>query len=60
MKGRTYKRKSRTSLNFTFILNTLYLASILFKRLKFSCVNVCERTLNVRMFCAMQNFKVDL
>ena len=30
MKGRTYKRKSRTSLNFTFILNTLYLASILF------------------------------
>ena len=53
MKGRTYKRKSRTSLNFTFILNTLYLASILFKRLKSSCVNVCERTLNVWMFCAM-------
>ena len=24
------KRKSRTSLNFTFILNTLYLASLLF------------------------------
>ena len=53
MKGRTYKRKSRTSLNFPFILNTLYLSSILFKWLQFSCVNVCERTLNVRMFYAM-------
>ena len=34
------KRKSRTSLNFTFYLNTLYLVSILFTRLKFKCVNV--------------------
>ena len=31
MKGCTYKRKSGTSLNFTFIINTLYLASFLFK-----------------------------
>lgn len=30
MKGRTYKRKSRTYLNFTFNRNTLHLASILF------------------------------
>ena len=36
----TRKRKSRTSLNFTFYLNTLYLVSILFTRLKFTCVNV--------------------
>ena len=34
------KRKSRTSLNLTFYLNTLYLASILFTRLKFTCVKV--------------------
>ena len=34
------KRKSRTSLNFTFYLNTLYLVFILFTRLKFTCVNV--------------------
>ena len=33
------KRKSRTSLNFTFNLNTSYLAS-LFTWLKFTCVNV--------------------
>ena len=34
------KRKSWTSLNFSFKLNTFYLASILFTRLKFTCVNV--------------------
>ena len=34
------KRKSRNSLNLTFNLNTLYLTSILFTWLKFTCVNV--------------------
>ena len=34
------KRKSRISLNFTFNLNNLHLASILFTWLKFTCVNV--------------------
>ena len=34
------KRNRRTSLNFTFNLNTLYLASILLTWLKFMCVNV--------------------
>ena len=33
MKKVARKRKSRTSLNFTFNLNTLYLASILFTSL---------------------------
>ena len=33
-------RNSRTSVNFTFNLNTLYLASLLFTWLKFTCVNV--------------------
>ena len=32
------KRKSWTSINFAFKLNTLYLASILFTWLKFTCV----------------------
>ena len=34
------KRKSRISLNFTFNLNNLHLASILFTWLKFTCVNM--------------------
>ena len=34
------ERKSRNSLNLTFNLNTLYLTSILFTWLKFTCVNV--------------------
>ena len=34
------ERKSWTSLNFTFNLNTLYPASILFTWLKFTCFNV--------------------
>ena len=34
------KRKSRISLNFTINLNNLYLASILFMWLKFTCINV--------------------
>ena len=42
MKGHTAvsKHKSRTSLNFTFNLNALYFASILFTRLKFTCIEV--------------------
>ena len=35
-----HKRKSWTSLNFSFKLSTFYLASILFTWLKFTCVNV--------------------
>ena len=35
-----WKRKSRNSLHLTFSLNTLYLTSILFTWLKFTCVNV--------------------
>ena len=34
------RRKSWTSLNFSFNLSTFYLASILFTWLKFTCVNV--------------------
>ena len=34
------KRKSRNLLYLTFNLNTLYLTSVLFTRLKFTCVNV--------------------
>ena len=34
------KRKSSNSINFTFNLNTLYLDSILFTWLKFTCVNL--------------------
>ena len=37
------KRKSRNSLNLTFNLNHLYLASILFTWLKFMCINVWSR-----------------
>ena len=45
------KRKSRTSLNFTFYLNTLYLVSILFTRLKFTCVNVRSQKSVVDFHC---------
>ena len=40
LEHRTHVRKSRMSLNFTFNLNNLYLASILFTWLKFTSVNV--------------------
>ena len=45
------KRKSRTSLNLTFYLNSLYLASILFTRLKFTCVNVPSQKRVVDFHC---------
>ena len=55
MKGHTAvsKHKSRTSLNFAFNLNTLYLASILFTGLKFTCIDVYSQ----KCFCGNQPYE---